>query len=192
MTDASNHGCTTVELLFGTAIGLAVVATLTIATAIGGRLLLRTTSRGELHDIADITADAFRFDLRRAGFTTAAALSDPLAVARTDQITVHADLNGDGSIDPNSEETVSIACLSSPTRVSRIVGAQSLPLANDVVTCGLRYFDAGGAEIVPPPGGLDVSTRGHVVAVELFFILTTPGLPAQTGRRVLLSRRDVP
>ena len=178
-----------IELLVGNAIGLGVLALLSSGTVAAGHLLTHVTGRGELHDIADLAAEAFRFDLRRAGFAPGTPLADPLRVARTDRLTVVADLDGNGSVDPSSEETVAIACLSSPGRVSRIVGAQSLPLANDVVTCRLRYFDDQGVELVPPAAGLDVTTRRRIATVELAFTLSSSWMRTTVTRRIVVARR---
>ncbi len=185
------RGLTTVELLIGSALGVLVLALLTAGTAVGARLLAGVTGRGELEDVADLTVDAFRFDLRRAGFSPAGTIVDPIPTARTDRITVRADLDGDGAVDPNSEETVSIACQVTSARVARIVGAQTLPLASDVIACTLRYFDDTGAEMVVPNAGLATAARDRIRAVALDFDVQ-PSPQQRTHRTMLIARRGLP
>src|SRR5439155_9083164 len=97
-----------------------------------------------------------------------------LAEARADRVALTADLDGDGAVDPNSEESVVHACALATARLSRIVGRQSMPLAEGVTACGFRYLDPGGLPLVVPAGGLDPSARAAVSAVAL----DLPLLPA--------------
>ena len=188
MKRATTAGITTIELLVALPLGLGVIAGLLTGAAVGVRLLTHTMGRAEIHDIADLTIDAFRFDLRRTGFAPTITIADPIPLARSDRITLRADLDGNGTIDTSSEETVSIACLTSPARVSRIVGSQSLPLANDVVSCGLRYFANDGTQLVPGGGGLSTLDRQRVAAVALAFTLESPWLHYRASRDVFVSR----
>jgi len=187
------RGFSLLELLVGGAIGLAGLALLTAGTAVGARFLAGVTARGELEDVADLAAEAFRFDVRRAGFSAAGLIADPIPLARADRLTVVADLDGNGTVDASSEETVSIACQVASARVVRIVGAQTLPLTSDVTACTLRYFDETGTELAVPAAGLSAATRDRVRAVALEFdVRQTPGGVRRTHRSVLVARRGLP
>lgn len=189
---AGQRGFSLLELLVGGALGLAALALLTAGTAVGARFLTGVTARGELEDVADLAAEAFRFDIRRAGFSVPAVIADPMPLARADRVTVLADLDGNGAIDATSEETVSIACQVASARVARIVGAQTLPLTSDVTACTLRYFDETGAELAVPAAGLSAAARSRVRAVALEFdVRPTPGV-RRTHRSVLVARRGLP
>src|SRR5207247_177503 len=74
--------------------------------------------------------------------------------ADADRLVLAADLDGDGAVDDASEETAAYVCLASARRLSRLVGRQSMPLADGVTGCGFRYLDREGAPMAIPPGGL--------------------------------------
>jgi Tfp pilus assembly protein PilW len=67
----ARRGATLVELLVGTALGLAVLAALAAAFGAGGRLLLGSAARAEGEDVAQLAVEAFVFDVRRAGYDPA-------------------------------------------------------------------------------------------------------------------------
>lgn len=180
------------ELLVGATIGLLVLGALTAALGAGGRLLLGTGLRLEADDVAVSAAEALAFDVRRAGWDPAAAGVEPLPGAAADGLTVEADLDGDGSIDATSEERVRWACLGGPPRLSRIVGVQSMPVANAVVACAFAYLDADGAPVPDPGGGLDAAARAAVRAVVLDVAVQPPGLTAAVARRTTVALRSVP
>ena len=190
--DPGRRGFSLIELLVGSAIGVAVLALLAAGTAVGARLLADVTGRGELEDVADLAIEAFRFDVRRAGFSVPGLITDPIPLARADRITVRADLDGDGVVDTNSEETVSIACQVASARVARIVGAQTLPLTSDVTACTLHYFDETGTELSVPAAGLATATRTRVRAVALEFDARQVPGARRTHRSVLVARRGLP
>jgi Tfp pilus assembly protein PilW len=192
MKPAPNRGMSLLELVIGTALGVSALGLVLSATGVGVRLLTHGAARSEVHDIADLAAEAVRFDLRRAGFAPGAPIPDAIALARPDRITVRADLDGNGSIDLTSEENTSLACLTGPTRISRIVGTQSLPLASEVALCEWRYFDSAGIELVPPVGGLDAADRQRIAAIELAFMLRASGVTYRASRQVLAGRRGRP
>jgi Tfp pilus assembly protein PilW len=181
------RGTTLVELLMGAVLALVALAILTAAVASGARLLVAAGARGELEDTAQLTLEAFIFDLRRAGYSPTGLPLAPLVEAAADRLTVTADLDGDGSIDATSEESAGYVCNPSAARLSRVTGRQSLPLADGVLGCALRYFDAAGAELLGPALGLDPATRARVRAVRLEVTLGAPGLsPTQRATTVAL------
>src|SRR5262249_45322310 len=157
--ESRNRGMTLVELLMAMTITLLALGACVGALAASARVVAAIGARAEVEDTAQLAAEAFRFDARRAGFDPAAAGVEGLAAALPDQLTLQADLDGDGTLDPGSEEVTRWVCATAPPRLSRIIGAQSLPVAAPVSRCVLRYFDGAGAELSLPAGGLDGPAR---------------------------------
>jgi hypothetical protein len=186
----NDRGSGIVELLVGTALALVVLGSLAGAVGTGARLLGTAGARGEGEDTVALAVDAFTFDVRRAGFDPAATGVPALSLAAGDRLAVAADLDTDGTVDPASEETIAYACAAG--RLSRIVGQQSMPLADGVLRCALSYLDAAGAELAVPPGGLAGPERERVRAVVLDVALRPPGLHGPTVRRALVALRSTP
>ena len=181
-----------VELLVGTALGLVVLGMLTATVASGARLLISSGARGEAEDTAQLAVEAFTFDARRAGWDPAAAGVPAITDAQAGRVAFSADLDGDGVVDPASEETAAYVCAPGPPRLSRIIGRQSLPLADGLTGCALRYVDAAGMLIPIPPGGLGVAARATIRAVALDLVLLPSGLRGRTERTVLVALRSAP
>src|SRR5262249_35849392 len=112
-----------------------------------------------------------------------------LAAALPDQLTLQADLDADGTLDAGSEELTRWVCATAPPRLSRIIGAQSLPVAAPVSRCGMRYFDASGGELLPGAGGLDATGRVRVRGVGPDFAVARAGGGAPAGRIVEVALR---
>ena len=119
------RGCGLVDLLVGAVLGFVVLTMLTLALGSGGRLLANAGQRGEAEDTTQLAVEAFAFDARRAGFDPAAVGVEPVLQALSDRLTFTADLDGDGLVDPASEEKVAYLCNPALHRLSRIVGSQS-------------------------------------------------------------------
>lgn len=183
------RGSGLIELLVGTLLGLAVLSALTATLATGARLLTAAGARGEVEDIAQLAVEALTFDARRAGYDPTRAGVGALTEARADRVGFAADLDGDGLVDPASEETIAYACAAGTRRLSRIVGRQSLPLADAFITCVFHYLDAAGAVLPVPASGLTAADRARVGAVALDLTLAAPGLHVPTARTVLLALR---
>jgi Tfp pilus assembly protein PilW len=179
-----------VELLVGTALGLAVLGMLTATVASGARLLIASGARGEAEDTAQLAVEAFTFDARRAGWDPAAAGVAPVTDAQAGRLAFGADLDGDGAVDPASEETAAYVCAPGAARLSRIIGRQSLPLADRVTSCAFRYLDATGTPIATPPGGLDAAARAAIRAVALDLTLLPSGLRGRSERAVVIALRS--
>ena len=105
------------------------------------------------------------------------------------RLVLEADLDGDGAVDPDSEETIAWVCAPATRRLSRLVGRQSLPLADGVTRCTLTYFDAAGRPISVPVSGLDAAARRTVGAAALEMALRPSGLTAETTRRARVAFR---
>jgi len=188
MRGGAQGGSVLVEQLVGTMLTLLVLGTLVSVVGTGTTLLLAAAARGEVEDTAQLAVEAFTFDVRRAGYDPTAAGLAPVGEARTDRLTLVADLNGDGVVAATSEETTAYACAA--PQLSRIIGRQSLPLAGGVLACGLRYLDAGGLPLAIPAGGLDATGRSRIRAIALDLTIRQRGTP--TSRSVVVALRSTP
>lgn len=184
------RGVALVELVVGAGLGLLVLGACVGAIAGAGRVVWAVGGRAEAEDTAQLALEAFRFDVRRAGFDPAAAGIEALAAALPDQVTVQADVDADGAIDVGSEEVTRWLCATEPPGLSRIIGAQSLPVAAPVARCGLRYFDGEGLELTPAIGGLGATERARVRRVELDVAVEPPGGGAPATRTADVALRS--
>jgi len=183
----ARRGTSLVELLVGTALAMTALAALTASVSCGGRVLVRGAGRGELEDIAHIAVEALAFDVRRAGYDPTLVGVVALVEAATDHLVVTADLDGNGSIDDASEERITWSC--APGKLSRLVGRQSLPVADGVTGCAFAYLDATGAPLATPAGGLAAVDRARVRAVALDLTVAADALHAATRRRPVVALR---
>jgi hypothetical protein len=186
------RGTTLLDLLVGTSLALGFLAALTAALGAGGRVLGGGGARAEAEDTAMLAVEAFVFDVRRAGWDPAVIGTPGLVEARPDRLAITADLDGNGAVDASSEESVRWVCAPALRRLSRLVGAQSLPLADRVVACAFRYLDAAGSVLPAPPGGLDAAGRAAVRAIALDVALEPAGLSAVAARTTLVALRRMP
>lgn len=175
MTLDRRGGFSLVEVLVALGLGLSLAVAAVAATTTALRHLVRTALRAEAEDLAAMAVEAFTLDVRRAGFDPRAAGAAPLAEATTARLVLDADLDGDGAIDSASEEHTTLACDVPSGRISRIVGSQSLPLANGVVACDFSYADRSGAAIAVPVAGLDATMRRRVGRATLAVAVRPPG-----------------
>lgn len=176
------RGATLIELLVGMAVGLLVLGACVAGVTASARLVTAVGARAEAEDTAQLAVEAFRFDVRRTGYDPAAIGIDGLAAAQSDQLTLHADLDADGALDGASEEVTRWVCAAGPPRLSRIIGAQSLPIAAPVTRCGLRYLDGAGVELAPGAAGLDAGDRRRVRRVRLDLAVALAGIEAAAER----------
>lgn len=181
-------GVTLVEVLVGTALGLAVVASLASAVAAGGRLLASGSARAEAEDTIQLALEALAFDVRRAGWDPTGAGITPLVQADADGFGVVADLDADGTVDAASEELVRWRCERRGRRLVRTVGRQAMALADGVVGCAIGYTGRTGAALVPP---LDAAARADVAAIGLRLRLA-PGGRAASERAAHIALRAAP
>ena len=183
------RGAMMAELLVGTALGLAVLAVLTAAVGVAGRMLVASGTRAESDDTVQLAMEALLFDVRRAGYDPTAAGLAALVDARDDGLGLQADLDGDGSIDVDSEESIAWRCAPAGRRLSRLVGRQSLPLADHVVGCVFRYLDGDGLPVAAPVAAAELP---RVRGVELALRLLPPGLSHPSSRTMLTALRAAP
>ncbi len=188
----SRAGFSLVELVVALGLGLLVSVAAVAAAATALRHVARFALRAEADDLAYLALETFAFDVRRAGFDPRAIGVAPLAAASASRLTIESDTDGDGTVDGSSEERTTIACDVPGGRLSRIVGSQSLPLANGVVTCALSYADDAGAAIAIPPAGLDATARGRVRRATLDLAIVPPGAAAPATSRTTVALRVHP
>jgi Tfp pilus assembly protein PilW len=186
------RGTTLVELVVALGLALMVVLAAVSASAAVLRLVTRTAIRLEADDLVHQAIEAFVFDVRRAGWDPRAAGVEAIAEATPSRLVLQADLDGDGAVDAGSEETTAWACDLAGRRLSRILGAQSLPLASDVVACTLGYADDAGTGLSVPASGLDATARRRVRLVTLDVSLRPPGVTAPSSRSVGVALRVRP
>jgi len=185
-------GFSLVELLVALGLGLAIAVAAVSATATALRHLTGLALRAEADDILALGLEAFTLDVRRAGFDPRATGLAAVVEASPARLRLQADLDGDGAIDATSEELTTIACDVGGGRLSRIVGTQSLPLANGVVACALDYADETGTALPIPPGGLDAAARRHVRRTTLDVALRPPGSAVSATRSATVALRSMP
>ena len=192
MTRAPRAGFSLVELLVALGVGLAIAVASVAATATALRYLVRLALRAEADDIVSMALEAFTLDVRRAGFDPRGVGLPAIVEASATRLGLEADLDGDGAIDATSEELTTFACDLAGDRLSRIVGGQSLPLANGVATCSLAYADATGTAIAVPPGGLDAATRRRIRRATLDVGIRPPGATAPSSNGATVALRSAP
>ncbi len=189
---AAERGAGLVELLVAAVLAVVVLGMLTAAVAGGARLLTTAGRRGEAEDTAQLALEALLFDVRRAGYDPRGVGVEALAAAEAARLVIQAYLDGDGAVDATSEETITWVCNLAARRLSRLVGRQSLPLADDARTCALGYLDAAGAPLATPPGGLAAADRARVRSVTLTLALAPPGLARPATRSLRVALRTPP
>ena len=91
-----------------------------------------------------------------------------------------------------ANERAPARCLASARRLSRLVGRQSMPLADGVTGCGFRYLDREGAPMAIPAGGLAAADRARIGAVALDLVLLPNGLAGRAERSILIALRTAP
>jgi prepilin-type N-terminal cleavage/methylation domain-containing protein len=148
-------GFTLLELLVATALGgmaLAAFSALLVAT-----LAARRQAADGAEAVASVAAavDQIVRDVRLAGYDPRVSGIVGLPTATSTTLVVAADLDGNGSVDPASEERVGYRLLDDT--LQRTVGNQSLPLLGELAPGGLllQYLDASGDTVDPlAPGAL--------------------------------------
>ena len=183
------RGLAIAELLVGTALGLAVLAGLTAAVGVAGRMLVAASVRAESEDTTQLAMEALLLDVRRAGYDPTAGGVAALVEARDDGLALAADLDGNGSVAVDSDESIAWRCALASRRLSRLVGRQSLPLAEGVVGCAFRYVDGDALPLAAPVAPLDLP---RVRAVELTLRLLPSGLSHPSSRTLRAALRAAP
>ena len=169
------------------ALGLVVLGAITAAFGAGGRLLRYASARGEGEDTTQMAVEALTFDVRRAGYDPRAIGVTPLTEAVADHLALAADLDGDGTVDPNSEETTAYTCRGG--RLSRIIGRQSLPLADGIRILRVPLPRRARRGSAASGGRSDAPARTLVRAVAFDVTLVPSGLAGASQRIVVVALR---
>jgi prepilin-type N-terminal cleavage/methylation domain-containing protein len=168
------RGFTLVELL----VALLVCALLATAVAQFSRSMLRGVRvlevASEAQEAARLGAQLIAGELRDAGFSPEARLSNGIRRAADDAVALVRDLNGDGDSDDASEAVAFLYAADTRSLMRGLGNAPPQPLLNDVPSGGLRftYFDADGTRLAAL-GELSDAQRARIrrvvaqVAVEL-------------------------
>ena len=145
--------------------------------------------RADLESVAQISFFIIGRDIRRAGSNPAGALSFtagapiPLAQALPDKIEILADLNADGSIDPDSDEQVTYEFVDDPDNQDGVPDQIRRQAGNDLVIENVRAFDlcyqlaSGGWECSP-----SVSQLALIRKVEVRLLAGTGRVDPNTGK----------
>jgi len=189
---SGRRGFSLIELVVALGIGLAlgVGGMAAIATAL--RHLAGVALRAEADDLAHLALETFTLDVRRAGYDPRAVGVEALVEATPTRLGLAADLDGDGAVDAASEERTTLVCDVPGGRLSRILGTQSLPLANRITACAFGYADANGLALVPPPAGLDAAARRRVRRATIDVALAPAAGAASSATRASVALRVLP
>lgn len=180
-------GCTLLELLIGMVLGLAGAAALTALLRGGVAAWERAGAHAERASELVAALDQMTRDLRLAGYDPTEAGVAGLTLAAADRLELTADLDGDGAIDPASEERIGYRRAAGSGALQRLVGNQTLPILSDVAAAGVRlaYLDGEGAALDPADPGTPAAAR--LVTVELATVArgAAPALHASGGARLV-------
>jgi Tfp pilus assembly protein PilW len=180
-------GFTLIELLIGLLLGLGTIAALTAALTVSLTARARAAAGAEMLAATASAIDQITRDVRLAGYDPRRSGIDGIVAADSASLVLEADLDGDGVIDPNSEEHVAYQRSMTGASLLRVVGAQSMPLLSDLAPGGpaFRYFDSSGSVIDPATAGAAAAIR--TVSVELATLpsIGLPGVRMSGGARVL-------
>lgn len=163
------RGNTIVELLVATTIGLGVVLAAVQLLKTHAAIALQVQADLDANSVAAWALRSALRDVKRAGADPQRRNIEALVEATPERFATLQDLDGDGAVEPGSEESVGVAWNGRDGgRLVRRVGAQSMSVLSGVPAGGLRllYFDERGREI-PAMAGLTESERRRVRRVEV-------------------------
>lgn len=180
-------GLTLVELLIGMVLGLVGVAAMTVVLRVGRAAWERAGAGAEVAAEVAGAIDQVTRDLRQAGYDPTGAGVAGLTVVASDRIELTADLDGNGAIDPDSEERVGYRVTTSSGSLQRVVGRQTLPILSDVASGGFRlgYLDADGGAL--DPSAATTAARTRMVTVDVTTVARGPvgGVRVSGGARLV-------
>jgi Tfp pilus assembly protein PilW len=188
---ADERGTTLVELLIGMVLGLVGAAAMTALLRTGTAAWERAGADAEVATEVAGAVDQLTRDLRVAGYDPAEAGIAGLAVTAADRIELAADHDGDGTIDPDSDERIGYRWSAASGSLLRVVGQQVLPILSDVAAGGFRlaYFDRDGAELDPADPATGAAARVVTVALATAARGRRASLQISGGARLLNARR---
>lgn len=164
-----NAGISLVEFLVATATASLVLASVVRFAASQAHVYRRMEERAAANQTVRLAFDLICRDLRRAGYDPRGTALAPIVAAGSTSLTVQADDDGDGRIDRRSGELITYRFHPNPGTLSRVVGRQSMPLADDLPPDGFRfsYFDGAGTPLVEGDGDFDRDRRLMIRRVRI-------------------------
>jgi prepilin-type N-terminal cleavage/methylation domain-containing protein len=179
------RGFTLLELLVATAI--ASLAAAAFSALLAASLGVRHQAADGAEAVASAAAaiDQIVRDARLAGYDPLARGVAAVPAASVTSLVVAADLDGDGAVDPSSEEQIGYRV--SGDTLQRTVGRQTLPLLDELAPAGfqLQYRDAGDLPLDPTAPGALAAIRTVLVDVSLRATATHAAVHLRGGGRVL-------
>jgi type IV pilus assembly protein PilW len=181
------------ELLLAAFVASIVLSSLVTFVGAQVRTFRRTEHLLAANETVRIVLDVMSRDLRQAGFDPSGVALEALAAANATALTLQRDDDGDGTIDGDSEEVVAYVFRPAQGTLSRVVGRQSMPLADGLAADGFRlaYFDSAGTEITSP-SGLDAAARAAVRRVRITLLLRDASRTALAGGSTEVALRNRP
>ena len=169
---AGSMGLTILELVVATALTTIVLASLVSVVATQSRLYSRTAERTRSNQTLRLIVDVLSRDVRRAGFDPAGTALVPVLEAGPTRLLLQADDDGDGSIDRGSRERVGYLFRPGAGTLSRIVGRQSMPLAEDLPPDGfhLSYRNDAGETLDPHALSRSPHQRAAIRRIDVVLI----------------------
>jgi Tfp pilus assembly protein PilW len=182
-------GLTLVELVIGTALAMATLATFTalLTSILAARA--RAAEAAEAMTAVASAIDQIVRDVRLAGYDPLARGIAGVVTPTAQSVVLRADLDGSGDVDTSSEEQITYRLNAAGDALQRLVGQQNLPILSDVAAGGfrLRYFDVHAVELDPSSAG--AADRVRLVTIELALRATSAhGALRMTGGARLLNR----
>jgi hypothetical protein len=121
-------------------------------------------------------------EVRRAGFSAAAAPLTGVRSAAAARIEVACDLNGDGDV-ADSNELIAYSYDPQTHQLMRATGGASpQPLVRNVVALHFAFFDADGIELVPSGEGLPAEHRRRIRRIDVQLSAELPNPDPLAGR----------
>jgi Tfp pilus assembly protein PilW len=148
-------GSTLLEIVVAAGLASAALVSLVGVAATHVGAYQRTVRGVVASETLRLVLDVLARDVRRAGFDPAGIALVPVIDAAPGALALQADDDGDGGIDQRSEEVVRYVFQPERGVLRRIVGRQSMPLAEGLSADGfiLTYVDGAGATLDPDRTG---------------------------------------
>ena len=175
---ANQRGTSLVELLTST-LFVSILMAMSYGFARAALISARVQEvKSEAQEATVMALDVLTRELRMAGFSAAAQPLAGLLAANAQSVEVGSDLNGDGDLNDANEDIGYSYDPQQALLMRATGGASPQPFVHGVPRGGLHFsfFDAGGAEIPVPTGGLSAGDRlrVHRIDVLLQVELTNP------------------
>lgn len=163
----NQRGFTLMEVIVASVIALMAIGTINWFSRYQLFSLRNQAVQSDIQMTARSVSDVFARDVRRAGFNPLCAGDiSALGKAKTNEVTLRSDLNGDGSLSGVDESlTYRLASSDGQTRLERIANGRTDVLLNgiDSASTRFRFYDQIGNEVT---NGLTGLTNAEMVVVQ--------------------------